>query len=160
MTFIHEASCFSCWISLLPLIFCSKVDLQCIVVTVRPRFIPISVDFHLPPMVIPAAGSSLSKNIIPSTNTNGLTATFESISAAGMGIDSRVSFSLLKTSRIQSEQGLCRTHCHLPIQWTQGASPGVNRHLNSSHHSLISKGMSVTFWQKRGRGIKGSSCCH
>ena len=96
----------------------------------------------------------------PSTSTNGLTTTFESISAAGMGIDRQVSFSLLMISSIQSEQGLCRALCHLLVELTQVASAGVNWHLNSSDHSLISRGMGMTFWQKRGRGIKGISYCH
>lgn len=154
MIFTHEAPCFHCWISLLQLIFCSKVDLPCIVVTARPKFIPISVNIHRSPMVIPTAEPSLSKKILPSTSTNGLITTFESISAAGMGLDSQVSFSLLKTSRFQSEQGLCRARCHLLAEWTQIASPGVNRCLNSDDHNLISRGMVMTFWQKGRQGDK------
>lgn len=58
--------------------------------------------FPWPLMVIPAAGPSP----FPSVSTTGLTTAFESISAAGTGTESHISFSLLKTSRIQNEQGL------------------------------------------------------
>lgn len=111
MTFIHEAPCSHCWISLWQLIFHSKVDSQCIVGTARPKFIPISMYLHRSPTVIPA--SKPSKNILPSMSTSGVTTTFESIAAAGMGIDSRVSLSLLKTSHEQSKWGFCRAYCQL-----------------------------------------------
>lgn len=86
-----------------------------------------------------------STNILPSMSIYGLTSTFENMSAAGMGTDNQASFSLLMTSSIQSEQGLCRARCHLQVERAQVASPGVNRHLNSSDHSLISRGI-VMSW--------------
>lgn len=136
--FTHKVPYLCYWISLLPPIFCSKVGLQG-----GDRETPAHSqlqDFH-------EHWWSCLPSPFPSLSTAGLAITFESSSAAGMGAESQVSFTLWRTSRLQSEQGLCHSLCHLLPQRTSVVSPGVKNCPNPGECGPVSSRMGMAFWQ-------------
>lgn len=138
--FTHEVPYLCYWISLLPPIFVQRYVCSVLRWQGDPRAHCQLQDFH------EHWWSSL-PSPFPSLSTAGLAIAFESSSAAGMGAESQVSFSLWKTSRLQSEQGLCHSLCHLLEQRTPMASPGVKNCPNPGDCGPVSSRMGMTFWQ-------------
>lgn len=143
MIFTHEVPYLCRWISLLQSIFCSKVALQCAVVTARPKLIPSSMDFR------DHWWSSLQQGLHLSLLWALLDWPLPLRAAQLQGQGQRATFPLACWRQVGSRmnKGCIRACCHLLAQWTPTASPGVKRCWNSGHRGLVSRGVGMTFWQ-------------